>query len=53
VAQGWGFKPTPADTHIFLCGNPRMVETMLELLQAEGFREHSPKQPGEIHLERW
>jgi ferredoxin--NADP+ reductase len=53
VAEGWGFAPTPADTHIFLCGNPMMVETMLELLQADGFREHSPKQPGEIHLERW
>jgi ferredoxin--NADP+ reductase len=53
VAQGWGFSPTPADTHVFLCGNPMMLEAMMSLLQGEGFREHSPKQAGEIHLERW
>lgn len=53
VAQGWGFAPTPADTHVFLCGNPMMIDEMVPLLQDEGFREHSPKTAGQIHVERW
>ena len=53
VAQAWGFQPTPANTHVFLCGNPAMIESMRELLFKEGFREHSPKEPGEIHVEKF
>jgi ferredoxin--NADP+ reductase len=53
VANAWGFQPTPDNTHVFLCGNPFMLRDMEELLGGEGFREHSPKQPGEIHVERF
>jgi len=53
VAHAWGFRPTPADTHVFLCGNPLMVEAMLALLGADGFVEHTPKTPGQAHLERY
>jgi ferredoxin--NADP+ reductase len=53
VAEGWGFTPTPANTHVFLCGNPLMIEEMVDLLKDEGFREHTPKQEGEIHAERF
>jgi ferredoxin/flavodoxin---NADP+ reductase len=53
VAQAWKFKPTPDNTHVFLCGNPFMIRDMEGLLAQEGFREHSPKQPGEIHVERF
>jgi ferredoxin--NADP+ reductase len=53
VAESWGFQPTPDNTHVFLCGNPFMIRDMEELLTKEGFREHSPKQPGEIHVERF
>jgi ferredoxin--NADP+ reductase len=49
----WGFHPTPADTHVLLCGNPLMVETMEGLLQGEGFAEHTPRRPGQYHLERY
>jgi hypothetical protein len=28
-----------------------MIEETMELLSKEGFREHSPKKPGEIHIE--
>jgi ferredoxin/flavodoxin---NADP+ reductase len=52
VAQDWGFSPTPADTHVFLCGNPLMLEAMVALLQGEGFREQSQERAGEIHVER-
>jgi ferredoxin--NADP+ reductase len=53
LAQAWGFQPTPADSHVFLCGNPGMIESMETLLEAEGFHKHSPKSPGEIHAERF
>jgi len=26
---------------------------MVDLLSEEGYREHSPKKPGEIHVERY
>jgi ferredoxin--NADP+ reductase len=51
IAKAWGFQPTPANTDVFLCGNPNMIEETMELLSKEGFREHSPKNPGEIHIE--
>jgi hypothetical protein len=30
-----------------------MIHDMEGLLSQDGFREHSPKQPGEIHVERF
>jgi len=48
-----GLEPTPENTHIFLCGNPSMIDTMLETLVGEGFQEHSRKSPGQVHLERY
>ncbi len=48
-----GLKPTPENTHIFLCGNPSMIDTMVEVLEKEGYKEHSKKSPGQIHLERY
>jgi ferredoxin--NADP+ reductase len=49
----WGLEPRPENTHIFLCGNPAMIEDMTALLANEGFREHSKKSPGEVHLEKY
>jgi ferredoxin--NADP+ reductase len=53
LARAWGFRPTAADTHVFLCGNPGMVDDMTLRLEREGFREHAPRQPGEVHVERY
>jgi ferredoxin--NADP+ reductase len=53
VEQAWGFRPTPANTRILLCGNPAMIEDMVALLANEGYREHSRKEPGEIYVERY
>lgn len=49
----WGFKPTPDDTHIFLCGNPNMVKGMRETLEKDSFIEHKRKTPGQIHIEEF
>jgi ferredoxin--NADP+ reductase len=53
IDDAWGFHPMPADTDVFLCGNPNMIEDTIELLNKEGFREHSHREPGEIHVERF
>jgi ferredoxin--NADP+ reductase len=53
VEKAWGFTPTPENSHVFLCGNPGMVTETTKLLEGEGFKEHSKKFPGEIHLEKY
>lgn len=49
----WGFKPVPDNTHIFLCGNPKMVNGMKEVLAHDGFTEHSRKVFGQVHAEKF
>ena len=51
--QTWGFHPTPESTHIFLCGAPAMIDETEAMLQGEGFKEHSKKEAGQIHVERY
>jgi len=51
--RAWGGHPTPGDTHVFLCGNPGMIEQMQKTLEAEGFVEHETKRPGQIHVEKY
>jgi ferredoxin--NADP+ reductase len=53
VAEAWGFQPTKDDTDVFLCGNPGMIETMLGILEKDGFSEHTRKKPGQVHIERF
>jgi ferredoxin--NADP+ reductase len=53
VARSLGFRPSPADTHVFLCGNPGMIDVMTKVLEGEGFRVHESRAPGQIHVERY
>lgn len=53
LEKNWGGKPSPEDTHIFLCGGPTMIEHMISKLEAAGFLEHTRKNPGNIHAERY
>ncbi len=53
IAKAWGARPTPEDTHVFLCGHPDMIESMEGILQEEGFQPHTKKNPGQYHLERY
>jgi ferredoxin--NADP+ reductase len=48
-----GRRPDPGDAHIFLCGNPSMIEEMAGLVAADGFVEHSRKSPGQVHMEKY
>ncbi len=47
------FTPKSDNTHIFLCGNPKMVNGMVELLEQENFVEHTRKTQGQIHIEKF
>lgn len=53
VRQAWKFEPAPQHTHVLLCGNPGMIEDMVALLAAEGYREHTREEPGQVHVERY
>jgi ferredoxin--NADP+ reductase len=53
LARAWGFRPTPADTHVLLCGNPAMIDDMTRRLAAEGFTVDERGAPGQIHVERY
>ncbi len=53
IAHRWGLTPTPDNTHIFLCGSPQMIDDTVALLQNEGYKEHTKKEPGQIHVERY
>lgn len=53
IGDRWGFEPSPANTHVLLCGNPGMVDEMTALLEQQGFRSDRPGVAGEIHAERY
>jgi ferredoxin--NADP+ reductase len=53
LKEKWGFAPTPENTHVFLCGSPGMIESVVKLLEKDGFAEHTRLRPGQIHLERY
>jgi ferredoxin--NADP+ reductase len=53
VAEAWGFQPTKDNTDVFLCGNPAMINEMIGILAKDGFREHTRKTQGQIHIERF
>ncbi len=53
VEKVLNFVPTPDNTHIFLCGNPNMVNGMIAHLEENGFVEHSRRQQGQIHVEKF
>jgi ferredoxin--NADP+ reductase len=48
-----GFPLDPAQVQVLLCGNPEMIEALLELLAQRGFKKHSRREPGQVHFERY
>jgi len=43
----------PADTHVFLCGNPDMIRSLGASLTERGFRSSTRLEPGNLHYERY
>jgi ferredoxin/flavodoxin---NADP+ reductase len=48
-----GARLDPATFHAFLCGNPAMIESTRELLEARGFKHGQVDGPGGIHYEKY
>ena len=48
-----GAELTPEECHVYLCGNPEMIESMEAVLTGRGFRKHTPRHPGNLHLEKY
>lgn len=46
-------KLDPSSDHVFLCGNPAMIDDVEKLLLSSGYSVHSKKTPGNLHLERY
>ena len=53
INEAFGEDATPENTEVFLCGNPNMINGMIEMLEGQGFNEHKPKNPGQIHAEKF
>ncbi|MBM3853285.1 MAG: ferredoxin--NADP reductase [Verrucomicrobia bacterium] len=43
----------PAETDVFLCGNPDMIDQVKTLLLARGFTRDQGKQSGSLHVEEY
>ncbi|MFA6029403.1 MAG: ferredoxin--NADP reductase [Elusimicrobiota bacterium] len=53
LEKAWKQRPAPGNTHVFLCGNPMMIQSAFSFLGAEGFKEHSRREAGQIHVEKY
>jgi len=48
-----GAELSPEESHVFLVGNPGMVDSIEAELIARGFTTHSRRKPGNIHVEKY
>lgn len=44
---------SPESSQVMLCGNPGMIQEMTNTLIDRGLTLHTPKRPGQIHVERF
>lgn len=52
-AERFGFRLSPEECHVFLCGNPGMIEEATTSLLDRGFNESSRKEAGNLHAEKY
>lgn len=48
-----GAELDPDDAHVYLCGNPAMIDEAEKMLVERGFVVQTKKQPGNLHFERY
>lgn len=53
VLQYAGFDVSPEKTHFYLCGNPKMVESVTDYLSKHNYTKHSSDQCGSLHVEEY
>jgi len=53
VEQVAGVRLDPAETDVFLCGHPEMIDQVAAVLQSRGFTKDQGKKSGTIHVEEY
>ncbi|MCP4897818.1 MAG: ferredoxin--NADP reductase [bacterium] len=53
IADRLGHDFDPTRTSVFLCGNPLMIDSMMELLTERGFTKHTRRNPGTLFVEEY
>lgn len=53
IENALGTPLSPDTTHVFLSGNPEMVEDLQGGFLERGYTLHSPRSPGTLHVERY
>ncbi|OGU61057.1 MAG: ferredoxin--NADP(+) reductase [Ignavibacteria bacterium GWF2_33_9] len=48
-----GIEINPDKTHFFLCGNPKMVESVSNFLFKHNYSKHCDNKPGALHIEEY
>ncbi len=43
----------PELDHVFICGNPAMIDELQTMLEKKDFRLHTKRNPGNLHLEKY
>ncbi len=52
VEKDFGVKIKPEDFHVFLCGNPKMVDECVEIFTNKGFTRHTLKEKGNLYFDK-
>ncbi|WP_456411279.1 ferredoxin--NADP reductase [Oceanithermus sp.] len=54
IERETGVALDPERTHVYVCGNPRMVANVASWLEDHaGYRRHRPKEPGQLFIEEF
>ncbi len=53
IEEQTGLSLTPDQFEIFLCGNPGMIEEVVNLVESRGFAKGDRKNPGTLHVEEY
>jgi len=53
LLQDGTIKLNPLQDHLFVCGNPAMIQDLEELLTANGYKTHKRREPGNLHIEKY
>lgn len=48
-----GIELDPDKTHFYLCGNPKMVQSVTKFLATKGYTKHTDEKPGALHVEEY
>lgn len=53
VLQDVGIEVDPAKTHFYLCGNPKMVDSVTGFLDKHNYTKHCADECGSLHVEEY